>query len=95
MALTITPDQPALPVLRPPVAPPQALPLAQRLKHEEAVVVVNGRTFFNWESVFVENVWAQPYPVFRFTSAEETPPGVWRFWPTSAELRDAQKWSAN
>jgi prophage tail gpP-like protein len=45
---------------------------------ETAVVRVNGKDFYNWESVYVSTAWGAPYPDFRFTSTEDTPaPGVW------------------
>jgi prophage tail gpP-like protein len=45
---------------------------------ETATVQVNGKNFYNWETVFVQSRIGQPYPVFRFTCAEDTPvPNVW------------------
>ena len=45
---------------------------------ETATVVVQGRRFDDWESVFVQHRWAEPFPIFRFTAAERDPiPNLW------------------
>jgi prophage tail gpP-like protein len=45
---------------------------------ETAEVIVNGETFDNWESVYVQHRWRDPYPTFRFTCAEQLPlPSLW------------------
>jgi prophage tail gpP-like protein len=45
---------------------------------EHAEVIVNGEVFDNWETVYVQWQWLQPYPVFRFTCAEQLPlPSLW------------------
>jgi prophage tail gpP-like protein len=43
---------------------------------ETATLVVNDRRFYLWESVMVQNRWAEPYPIFRFTAAEPDKPST-------------------
>lgn len=46
---------------------------------EVATIEVNGRRFEDWESVWVQHRWAEPYPLFRFTCAERDPvPDLWQ-----------------
>jgi len=45
---------------------------------EIATVFVGGRRFDDWETVYVQHRWADPYPVFRFTATERDPiPELW------------------
>jgi len=54
-------------------------PNYQQLRaRETAVVRVNNADFFDWESVYVEHGWREPWPIFRFTCAEDSPvPVAW------------------
>lgn len=53
-------------------------PTSGRDPREVATVVVNGRTFDDWESVMVQDRMAEPYATFRFTAAERDPlPSHW------------------
>ena len=46
--------------------------------HEVATIVVQGLRFDDWESVFVQDRWADPWPIFRFTASERDPiPRLW------------------
>ena len=40
---------------------------------EVATVVVNDLQFNNWESVWVQQRWAEAFPVFKFTTADLPP----------------------
>jgi prophage tail gpP-like protein len=40
---------------------------------ETAVLVVNGQEFSDWESVWVQQRWADSFAYFRFTAAERDP----------------------
>jgi prophage tail gpP-like protein len=52
--------------------------LAALRASETAVIRVNGEDFYNWESVWVQHRWTDPYPIFRFTCAEDVPaPSLW------------------
>jgi prophage tail gpP-like protein len=45
---------------------------------ETAVINVNGQKFDNWESVWIQHRWTDPWPIFRFTCAEQLPvPSLW------------------
>lgn len=45
---------------------------------EVATVVVQGRRFDDWQSVFVQHRWTDAFPIFRFTAAERDPiPTLW------------------
>jgi prophage tail gpP-like protein len=45
---------------------------------ETAVITVNGEKFDNWESVWIQHRWTDPWPIFRFTCAEQVPaPSLW------------------
>jgi prophage tail gpP-like protein len=45
---------------------------------EVATIVVGGRRFDDWESVYVQDRWADGWAIFRFTATERDPlPGVW------------------
>ena len=44
--------------------------------YEQATLVVNGIDFQDWESVFVQLRWGDPYAYFRFTSVEREPPSI-------------------
>jgi prophage tail gpP-like protein len=51
---------------------------AQIRPRETATIRVNGMDFQNWESVYVQIRWAEPYPIFRFVCAEDVPvPNYW------------------
>jgi prophage tail gpP-like protein len=43
---------------------------------ETATLVVKGRRFYDWETVFVQHRWAEPFPQFRFTVAERDRPAT-------------------
>jgi len=43
---------------------------------ETATLVVRGRRFYDWESVFVQHRWAEAFPLFRFTAAERDRPAT-------------------
>jgi prophage tail gpP-like protein len=46
---------------------------------EVATVVVEGRRFDDWETVFVQHRWADAWPIFRFTAAErDRPATLWQ-----------------
>ena len=51
---------------------------------EVATIVVQGRRFDNWESVWVQHRWTENYPEFRFSTADiaevpgEPPPSNWQ-----------------
>jgi prophage tail gpP-like protein len=46
---------------------------------EVASIVVGGRRFDDWESVWVQHRWTEQYPLFRFTAAERDPvPELWQ-----------------
>jgi prophage tail gpP-like protein len=47
---------------------------------EVATVVVNDRQFNNWESVYIQQRWAEAFPIFKFTTADivEVPPKDWQ-----------------
>jgi prophage tail gpP-like protein len=47
---------------------------------EVATVVVNDRQFNNWESVWIQQRWAEAFPLFKFTTADivEVPPADWQ-----------------
>ena len=56
----------------------QAATYAALRARETAVLRVNGKDFYNWESVYIEHEQTASWPIFRFTSAEDMPPnGVW------------------
>ena len=42
--------------------------------NEIATLVVGGRYYSDWETVFVQHRWHDPETVFRFTAAERDPP---------------------
>jgi prophage tail gpP-like protein len=45
---------------------------------EVATVIVEGRRFDDWQSVWVQSRFAEAYPLFRFTAAERDPiPDLW------------------
>jgi prophage tail gpP-like protein len=45
---------------------------------EVATILVNGRQFDDWESVWVQHRYAEAWPLFRFTAAERDPlPELW------------------
>jgi hypothetical protein len=47
-------------------------------REEVATIIVNGRRFEDWESVWVQHRWTETYPLFRFTCAEREPvPDRW------------------
>ena len=72
-------DQPTEPLPRPrpaeaPPPPPPVSPYSASSKPQEtAVLTVNGVKFDDWESVFVQGRWADPFTYFRFTAAERDP----------------------
>jgi prophage tail gpP-like protein len=43
---------------------------------ETATIVVEGRRFYDWESVFVQHRWTEAFPLFRFTAAERDRPAT-------------------
>jgi len=43
---------------------------------ETATIVVAGRRFYDWESVFVQHRWTEAFPLFRFTAAERDRPAT-------------------
>lgn len=46
---------------------------------EVATIIVNGRRFEDWETVWVQHRWTEAYPIFRFTCAEREPvPDLWQ-----------------
>jgi prophage tail gpP-like protein len=57
----------------------QAAP-GNRNLDEVATVVVNNRQFNQWESVYIQQRWAEAFPIFKFTSADivEVPPKDWQ-----------------
>jgi prophage tail gpP-like protein len=63
-----------------PAAPaPDQLPGPTFNPDEIATVVVEGRKFQSWKSVWVQHRWAEAYPLFRFTSADiEQVPADWQ-----------------
>ena len=45
---------------------------------EIATILVEGRRFDDWESVWIQHRWNDPYPHYRFTAAERDPiPTLW------------------
>src|SRR3954462_14622476 len=45
---------------------------------EVATIVVGGRRFDDWETVYVQHRWADGWPIFRFTAVERDPiPKLW------------------
>lgn len=40
---------------------------------EKATLIVGGHTFEDWESVWVQHIWGDPYLSFKFTAAERDP----------------------
>jgi len=45
---------------------------------ETATLIVRGRRFYDWESVYVQHRWTEAFPQFRFTAAErDTPSTLW------------------
>ena len=80
MAREVSPPPPEQPMPPPPAEagsspPPDFAALTAR---ETAVIEVNGQYVYEWESVWVQHRWAEAYPLFRFTRAEEVPvPSLW------------------
>jgi prophage tail gpP-like protein len=52
---------------------------AQLFAEETATILVNGRKFSDWETVMIRHGWAEPFPTFKFTTADQVEvPMDWR-----------------